>query len=202
MGQAASQIALDRNRHGGGKWKIAGVFDDDKETHGADLLGTEVEGQVKDLEDVSAGNVVIAIANSKVRLELADFVRKNTPHSFATLVHPSSWTGENVNIGPGTIIYPGVKIDPNVDVGEQVQINKNATVGHDTRLGNGVTIAPGVNLGGYLEVNRGAYFGVNSSTVQEVSIGEYAKIGAGATVIGDVPDETTVVGTPANPTNS
>jgi UDP-2-acetamido-3-amino-2,3-dideoxy-glucuronate N-acetyltransferase len=46
-------------------------------------------------------------------------------------------------------------------------------------------------------VRRGATLGANSTIVCGVTIGRYAFVGAGAVVVGDVPDFALVVGNPA-----
>jgi len=199
VGQLALQIAHDMNQQNVTNWNLAGVFDDDEERHGERILGVEIRGSVDELTDVRHGNIVVAIANPKIKLEIAEFIEDETKHTPATLRHPNSWIGENVDIGEGSILYPGVKIDPNVHVGEHVQLNKNVTIGHDADIERGTTFAPGVNLGGHTDIKRGVYFGINSATIQELTVEEYAKVGAGATVVGDIPKNTTVVGTPAEP---
>jgi len=199
VGQMALQIAHDMKQQNVTNWNLDGVFDDDEERHGEKILGVEIRGSVNELTDVRRGNIVVAIANPKIKLEIAEFIENGTKHTPITLRHPDSWIGENVDIGEGSILYPGVKIDPNVHVGKHVQLNKNVTIGHDADIGRGTTFAPGVNLGGHTDIKRGVYFGINSATIQELTVEEYVKVGAGATVVGDIPKNTIVVGTPAEP---
>ena len=60
-----------------------------------------------------------------------------------------------------------------------------------------VSIMPGVNIAGCVFLAEGCYLGTGCSIVQGKNVGKYAKVGAGAVVIEDVPPYSTVVGVPA-----
>lgn len=69
-----------------------------------------------------------------------------------------------------------------------------------------VTILHGVTLGARDEVvngrrhpyvRQGAFIGANAQVLGPISVGRYSKIGAGAVVLKDVPDNMTAVGNPA-----
>lgn len=100
-----------------------------------------------------------------------------------------------IEIHPGAAIGRGVFIDH----GMGVVIGETAIVGDD------VTLYQGVTLGGtgkergkrHPTVERGVVVGVGASILGAVTVGEGAKIGAGAVVLRDVPAHTTAVGVPA-----
>jgi acetyltransferase-like isoleucine patch superfamily enzyme len=56
---------------------------------------------------------------------------------------------------------------------------------------------PGTNLAGNVTVGEGCYFGLNSAVINDVSIGEWTVIGAGATAVKDIPERVVAVGLPA-----
>jgi len=68
---------------------------------------------------------------------------------------------------------------------------------HDNILEDFVNLAPSVTLAGRVHVKKGAYIHTGASVIPNKTIGAHAIVGAGATVIEDVPDDVTVVGTPA-----
>jgi acetyltransferase-like isoleucine patch superfamily enzyme len=91
-----------------------------------------------------------------------------------------------------------------VVLGCNVQVNLDCTIGHDTVLEDEATLAPGVHVSGRVHIEQGAYIGtgaviINGSESHFLRIGRHAVVGAGASVIRDVPAETTVVGVPALP---
>ena len=78
-------------------------------------------------------------------------------------------------------------------------------IGETAILGENITLFHGVTLGGTsdLPVKRhptlknGVVVGAHAQVLGNITIGENAKIGAGAVVLKDVPPNTTVVGIPA-----
>jgi serine O-acetyltransferase len=103
------------------------------------------------------------------------------------------WTG--IEIHPGATIGRGLFIDHGMGV----------VIGETTIIGDNVTLYQGVTLGGtgkergkrHPTLEDGVVIGVGSSVLGAVTIGEGARVGAGAVVLRDVPPHTTAVGVPA-----
>lgn len=103
----------------------------------------------------------------------------------------------------GIDIHPAAKIGAGVfiDHGSGVVIGETAVVEDE------VTILHGVTLGGtgkhagdrHPKVGRGVLIGASAQLLGNISVGPYAKIGAGSVVLADVAPHTTVVGIPARP---
>ncbi len=101
--------------------------------------------------------------------------------------------GDRVSIGPGLMITHGnVVIDGRTTIGRDCQINPWVTIGlsNSKRLGFSVE---GPTIGDHVHVGTGA------KILGPVHVGDYARIGANAVVVRDVPPNTTVVGVPARP---
>jgi len=64
-------------------------------------------------------------------------------------------------------------------------------------LGDSVHICPGVHLAGGVSVGDCSWVGIGSNIIQQLRIGAGVVIGAGAAVIGDIPDGATACGVPA-----
>lgn len=75
-----------------------------------------------------------------------------------------------------------------------VVVHDNAKIGDRCRIYQNVTIG-GRNGRGYPTLGNDVFVGANALILGGCSIGDGAKIGAGAIVINDVPAGTTVVGT-------
>jgi len=60
-----------------------------------------------------------------------------------------------------------------------------------------VTIAPGANVSGRVLVGEGTFVGAGAVILPDVKVGRWTIIGAGAVVTRPVPDNVTVVGSPA-----
>ncbi|MDH2383110.1 serine acetyltransferase [Bradyrhizobium sp. CER78] len=101
-------------------------------------------------------------------------------------IHPSAQIGTAVFLDHGT----GIIIGALASVGDEVTILQNVTIArhqddprHAPKIGHGVLLSAGATVIGNL------------------SIGDFAKIGAGALVTSDVPAGCTAVGVPARLTN-
>lgn len=190
MGRCARMVAEDMGRsvHG---------FIDDRAPQGNPpgyLGGTSWLEQNRDEFDV-----VVAIGDPAVRQRVVEKLQAIGVKNFPHLIHPSCVLPKNWRPGQGSILCPGACIDPDVTVREFVIINTLCSVGHDAVLEDFCTLSPAVNLGGAVKAGRGAFFGINSATIQGLGIGAWAKVGAGSTVLKNVPEGCTVVGTPARP---
>ncbi|KAF1295140.1 serine O-acetyltransferase [Enterococcus sp. JM4C] len=101
----------------------------------------------------------------------------------------------------GIEIHPGAKIAAGVfiDHGMGVVIGETAVIEEDVVLFHGVTLGgTGKDHGKrHPTIKKGALISANSQILGPITIGEYAKIGASAVVIKDVPDRATAVGIPA-----
>ncbi len=101
--------------------------------------------------------------------------------------------GNAVEIGPGLMMTHGnVVIDGRTRIGKHCQINPWVTVGLSNSRKLGFS-ADGPTIGDEVHIGTGA------KILGPVRIGNFARIGANAVVVHDVPANTTVVGVPARP---
>lgn len=141
--------------------------------------------------------VAIAIANPGSKKKLIEKCRKNSNIHFPSFIHPTVWIGQKVSWKEGCIVYPGVTINYETEMGRFVTINMNAAIGHNCRLHDYSTLSPGVNLGGFTQLGEESFIGIGASTLQSITIGEKSIVGAGAIVIKPVSEGVTVAGNPA-----
>ena len=100
----------------------------------------------------------------------------------------------------------GIEIHPGAEIGRRFFIDHGTgiVIGETTVIGDDVTIYQGVTLGGtgkqtgkrHPTVKRGAMISAGAKVLGGFTVGEYAKIGAGAVVLKEVPAYATVVGVP------
>lgn len=195
VGRLAEQIVIDINQVSD-QFNLLGFLDDDKSKHNTIQHGTPILGDLQWLKHHPEASVVIGFSNPKQKQRLYQRLTDAGHKLYATLIHPSTWISNRVKIGNGSVIYPGVHLDVDIELGRFCLINKLATIGHDTSLGAFTTISPGVNVGGYNQIGEGVEFGINSCTLQHLNVGKWAMIGAGAVIIRDVPEGAVMVGNP------
>ena len=152
-------------------------------------------------EEASERYAVLAIANGKVREQLA--VRCE-----ADGVRPWTVSADNVirmddvALGEGAALGPFVTITSNIRIGRHFHANLYSYVEHDCVIGDFVTFAPGVKCNGNVVIEDHAYIGSGAVIKQgcpgrPLVIGRGAVVGMGAVVTRDVPAGATVVGNPA-----
>lgn len=108
--------------------------------------------------------------------------------------------GQNVMIGSYVIIGNHVKIQNNVSVYTGVTIEDYVFLGPSCVFTNVINPRSQVNRKSEFRktvVRRGATIGANATILCGGTIGQYAFIGAGALVRGDVPDYALMLGVPA-----
>jgi sugar O-acyltransferase (sialic acid O-acetyltransferase NeuD family) len=116
---------------------------------------------------------------------------------FCTVVHPTAVLTRWVELGPGSVITAGCILTNNIRLGRHVHLNLDCTVGHDCVLEDFATVAPGVHVSGNVHLGTGAYVGTGANILEKISIGPWSVVGAGSTVIRDIPRDATAVGSPA-----
>lgn len=145
----------------------------------------------------SSGEVYLLGPTTPARAALADEIRRRFALSFHTLVHPTAYVSPLAALGPGTFVGANSVVAAGATLDEHVFVNRGATIGHDTRIGAFSRIQPGSALGGLSTLGRGVTIGIGATLVERLSIGDNAVIGAGSTVLKDVPPNVVVFGNPA-----
>jgi UDP-2-acetamido-3-amino-2,3-dideoxy-glucuronate N-acetyltransferase len=108
--------------------------------------------------------------------------------------------GQNVHVAPDVVIGNNVKIQNNVSVYTGVELEDDVFCGPSCVFTNVVNPRSQIvrhHQYARTRVRRGATIGANATIVCGVTIGQYAFIGAGAVVRGDVPDYALMLGVPA-----
>jgi sugar O-acyltransferase (sialic acid O-acetyltransferase NeuD family) len=180
------------------RWNLIGYLEDDKNKHNKRIGQSVVLGGLGYLHNMHYdGFIALGIGKPADKYAAVTKLMSVTNFKYANIIHPTAWVSKRVTMGHGVIIYPGVCIDVDVKLGDHILLNKSSTLGHDSVIDSYVTVSPGVNLGGNNYVGEGCEFGINSCTIQNLSIGKWSVIGAGAAVIHDLPSFITAVGVPA-----
>lgn len=175
-------------------WSLRGLLDDDTTKHGAVVGGLTVLGGASWWEAHRDVAVVIGIGNTVAKRKVA---QRLAGASFASLVHPRAWLGERIEVGEGSVICANVTATCDIAIGRHVILNLAVTVGHDARVEDFTTVAPSVNVSGGVRVGSGCDLGTGSAIIQNVMLGGWSIVGAGAVVVRDLPANVTAVGAPA-----
>lgn len=100
----------------------------------------------------------------------------------------------------GIEIHPGATIGNNlfIDHGCGVVIGETAIIGNDVMLYHGVTLGGISNKKEkrHPTIEDGVVIGCGAKILGNITVGKYAKVGAGSVVVKDISSNTTVVGVP------
>ncbi|GGI87344.1 transferase [Deinococcus wulumuqiensis] len=201
LGRELHQLVRDINRSAGGAepWDMVGWLDGNAVTHGTQVHGLSVLGDLDWLRDHPNTYVVVGIGAPPTRRKVVEKIKALGHTRFATLIHPTAVIGDEVEIGEGTVICANVTTTTDYKIGCHVLINIMATVAHDDVLHDYVTIAPAAVISGNVTIGEGTDLGTNATVNQGIEIGAWSIIGSGAVVTKALPANCTAVGAPAKP---
>lgn len=182
-------------------YQLLGYIDDGI-AEGTMINGFPVLGGMQVLKTVSEPtSVAFAIGNPGVRKKLREMAAENPYLNYPNLIDPSVIMSDRVQLGEGNIICASVILTMNPVIGDFNLICNRSIVGHDDRIANYNTLYPGVLLSGNVTLEEEIELGTGSQVIQGLQIGKNVVIGAGGTVIRDIREAGTYVGTPVRKVN-
>lgn len=181
--------------------RLAGIIDDFAAV-GTQKLGCTVLGGSAELPRIMAQTgcrrLVLAVGHNGRRLELAEQIESLCDGVvWQSLCHPAAVVGEDVDIGPGSVIVAGAVINPGARLGRHCIVNTTAVVDHDCRLGDGSSLGPGALLGGNVTLGCGTIVAIGATVINGLQLGAHCLLGAGATAVCDLPEGAVALGVPA-----
>ena len=182
------------------QYEFIGFYDDNIEI-GTEINGFKVLGSIYELVQINYNlEVVISIADPKIKNKIYDTLKFNNLLNFPSLIHPNVLIGiDEVLIGYGCIICASNIITVNIVIGNFVILNLGCTVGHDTKIGDYSSLMPSVNISGEVIIENSVYVGTGAKIINLLTIGNSTIVGAGAVVSKSLPEKCTAVGIPAKP---
>jgi sugar O-acyltransferase (sialic acid O-acetyltransferase NeuD family) len=175
---------------------IRGVLDQSRDENET-VLGVPIIGEMSSyLRYIQSNHFLIAIGDNATRMNHFMAIQLKNGN-FTTLVHPDAKIDDSASLGLGCVVAQSAIICPNAQLGRNVIVNSRALIEHDCKVESHAHIGPDASLAGKVTVKEGAFIGLRAIVKDGIQIGKWAKVGAGAVVVSDVPDGATVVGNPA-----
>ena len=181
------------------KFKVVGFIDEDETKYNKTICGIEVCGNLdffnNEICQHGKTRAVIAIGSPHMKERIAKTLEERV--IWETVIHPTAYISGHAVINNGCIIQCFSAINSNVILNEHCIVNCNCVIGHDTSIGNYSSLMPMCGIMGNCKISERVYIGVGAVSIQGITIGADAIVGAGSVVIRDVDTEATVVGNPA-----
>jgi sugar O-acyltransferase (sialic acid O-acetyltransferase NeuD family) len=180
-----------------GRWKVR-AFISREPPHGATVLGRPVDAEAEWLARPHPPlRGVVAVGDNWVRQQIAERILQAVPEfEFCEVIHPRAVVSSSATLASGTIILAGSVIASCARIGRHGLAYTNAVIEHDNVLADYCSLGPGAVLGGAVTLGLRTFVGLGARVIHNVSIGDDVVIGAGATIVDDVPNNALVVGTP------
>ena len=130
-----------------------------------------------------------------------------TAHRLSHALHKKGHTFAARTISQGAKMITGIEIHPGATIGRGLVIDHGTgvVIGETAEIGDNCTIYQGVTLGGtgkdvgkrHPTLGNGVMIGAGAKVLGPLTIGDNAKIAAGAVALHDIPAGSTAVGIPA-----
>jgi len=184
-----------------GAFRIAGLIDRFKRKD-EQVLQYSVLGSEEDLPEITSAlgvtGGIVAIGDNWVRSKVVCAIKRLVPgFRFVSAIHPSAQIARSVSIGGGTVLMAGTVINSDSRIGEHCIINTKASIDHDNVLGDFVSLAPNATSGGMVKIDDYSALCLGVNVAHSINIGQHTVIGAGSTVLDDIPSFALAFGTPA-----
>ena len=171
-------------------------FLDDKKDKGTTILDEYVVlGAVENAMDFDSEDTyfIIGIGDNYTRKKLTE----KFDLKYYTAIHPTAVIGADVQIGTGSCVMPNACINPGSVIGKGCIINSAALIEHDNVLEDFVHVSPSATTCGDVKIGTLTHVGARAKIRNRVTITSEVVIGMGATVVGDILEKGTYIGTPA-----
>lgn len=119
---------------------------------------------------------------------------KQKGYKAASYISSHAFIWRNVKLGEHCFVFENNVVQPFVNIGDDVVLWSGNHIGHHSNIGSHCFVSSHVVVSGFVNIGESCFLGVNASIANNVNVGSRCVLGAGSLVIGDVPDDQTVVG--------
>ncbi|MDE6300842.1 MAG: acetyltransferase [Muribaculaceae bacterium] len=178
------------------EYKIAGFLDDNASALDDYKGYPSVISSVEAYEPKENDVFIVALGDVKYKKKYIDILNSKGAN-FYSLIHKDAYISPNTTIGKGCIVCAYVRISCDVEVGDYNTFQPFSVVGHDVKIGNGCHFNTYSFMGGFVVVEDEVTLHTGAIIHPHKVVRRNSTVGAGAVVIRNVQENSTVYGNPA-----
>ena len=137
-------------------------------------------------EQVELVNGMGAIPGNDLHFRLFNYFSEHG-YRFVSVISPNATVSKYAQLADGVQIMTGAIVQTNASIGTNCIINSGAIIEHDCCIGAHNHIAPSATLSGGVITESQVHVGTGACVIQGIKIGNKSVIGAGCSVVRDVP---------------
>lgn len=122
---------------------------------------------------------------------------KTRGYGFVSYVSSRSLVWPDLQVGEGSMIFDGAKVNPFAIIGANCLLGSGIHVAHHVQIGDHCYFAPHAAVGGGVRIGHRCFLGVNSTVRDGVKVADRCLLAAGAVVTSDTIENGVYVGVPA-----
>jgi len=138
---------------------------------------------------------IVAVGDNIQRKKLLESLRES--QKIIKVVSRDVYIGARAKIKAGSFIAHRAHIGPLARIGKGVIVNTQAVLDHEVIVNDYSQIAPNVSVGGRTVIGKNVFIGIGAVIIDRLNIADNVIVGANATVVRDITEPGTYVGTPA-----
>jgi len=180
-----------------------GILDDCEDRHGQEIMEVPIIGATNYLKrqeclcgqaDCLANtrlpkyHLICSSSNVPFRKKIAAMYSGKYP--FLNSIR--SELADDIKIGEGNIIFPGVSTDWFTEIGSHNVMSTGCAIAHHNKIGDCNLFGPGCMFSGSVTIGSGCRFGSLIVVEPCVTIGDDCNIASGSVIVGDVPSGTSI----------
>lgn len=130
-------------------------FIDDTKTQSP--IGDDIVGRIEDLHSVSNNytDIIVAIGNPEVRLNLLERIKKETRLNIAALISPKAYIAPSAEISEGVVVEPFAVVHTACVIKRGCFISAGAVINHESICEECVHVDCNATVSGYATVPAG-----------------------------------------------
>jgi UDP-N-acetylbacillosamine N-acetyltransferase len=114
-----------------------------------------------------------------------------------TVIHKSAVVSNTALMGRGVYLGPNTVVEAKAVIGDGVIVNAASVICHESIIERAVAVCPNVVIGGKTKIGVMCWVGIGSTLIDKICIGKCSYIGAGSSVVNDLPEHVLAYGVPA-----